>query len=120
MKYWTINKSLDRRIQLQKFDKESYAHLAKSALLTGILIGALITTFILPLFLFADTITYHPDKDKEIAFQESGGCVWDQCSSRLIDQMLEENNNLLPPTAYEEQSWEWLRSVCTYSPERCK
>ena len=67
---------------------------------------------------YADTIVY--DRE-EIAWKEllKGGCAGSYCPSEFIENSLEETNGLLPPSEYEENSWDWIRSVCTYSPEIC-
>lgn len=66
------------------------------------------------------TMSYGHNEYKWQEFGRTGACTWDECPDEIVEQMLEDNNGLKPPSAYKEDSKEYWRSFCTYMPERCK
>lgn len=74
---------------------------------------------LLTLVFFANTLSYSTEREKELAYQDNLSCSYSQCPLRIQEAIVEEHNGLLPPSELESQSWEWIRSVCTYSPEIC-
>ena len=52
-------------------------------------------------------------------YRENNGCAYSDCLPALQKEIVLAHNGLLPPSQYERNTWEWVRSTCTYSPQLC-
>ena len=105
-------KAKQKSLEVERENKESFI---KGATITAIAI--LLAT---ALSLIPTKTVYSQEGFKLAQYVERGGCAWENCPDYILDKMLADHNGLYPPNYYENQSWDWIRSFCTYNVSKCK